>query len=181
MIETQQKVVIQAGIDCAWNYARDINKWANLMPGLQSCAIMDPDNSKWVLKVGVGGLVRTVTVLVHVDKWDGPERARFTYRLEGDPVEGGGAYTASRRSAGETEVTLTVRVAGSGAMAPMWEAMGGPLLPKFARSFAEQLKAEIEKTTGTGAPPTIETPSLWAIVWRGLQRFCRAPFGSALR
>jgi hypothetical protein len=66
-------------------------------------------------------------------------------------------------------------------MAPMWEAMGGPLLPKFAGAFAEQLKAEIEKTVGIGAPPTIATPSLWEIVWQGLQRFCRAPFGSALR
>jgi hypothetical protein len=67
--------------------------------------------------------------------------------LEGDPVQGSGSYTALQKSAGETEVALRVSVAGSGPMAPMWEAMSRPLLPQLAKSFAEKLKVEIE-----GAP-----------------------------
>ena len=51
---------------------------------------------RWTLKVGVGGLVRTVKVQVHVDQWDGPERVLFSYKLEGDPVQGGGSYTRGR-------------------------------------------------------------------------------------
>jgi hypothetical protein len=41
---------------------------------------------------------------------------------------------------------LIVRVEGSGPMAAMWEAISKPLLPQLAKSFAVQLKAEIEKT-----------------------------------
>jgi hypothetical protein len=52
--------------------------------------------------------------------------------------------TASRKAADETEVALRVRVEGSGPMAPMWEAMSRPLLPKLAKSFAGRLKGEIE-------------------------------------
>ena len=58
------------------------------MPGYQSCEMEDEDNSLWVLKVGVGGMVRTVKVKVHVVEWAGPGRVDFTYRLMGDPVEG---------------------------------------------------------------------------------------------
>lgn len=181
MIETQQTVVINTDIGRAWQYARNIDKWAALMPGLQSYTVNDADNSKWVLKVGVGGLVRTVHVDVHVDKWDGPERALFSYRLEGDPVEGGGSYAASRLGDTATEVTLTVRVAGSGPMAPMWEAMGRPLLPQFARSFAEQLKTEIEKAAGVDAPAKAVPSSGFAMVYRWLRKFLRAPFGMASR
>jgi carbon monoxide dehydrogenase subunit G len=143
MIETTQTVLVDADIHTAWAYARDIERWAEIMPGYQNCTIEGDDDSRWVLKVGVGGLVRTVRVKVHVDNWAGPGRVDFTYDVEGDPVQGGGTYLAASQG-GQTEIALNVQVRGSGPMAPMWEAMGGPLLPKFARSFAEELKRGIE-------------------------------------
>ncbi len=153
MIETQQSVVIDAPIDEVWVYAKDVEGWTSIMPGYQQCEIIDEDNSRWVLKVGVGGLVRTVKVSVHVDEWAGPQKVDFSFKLEGDPVSGGGSYRAAAKDAQATGITLHVRVNGGGPMAPMWEAMGGPLLPKFARSFAEQLKAMIEAELGIVAQP----------------------------
>jgi len=152
MIETEQTALVRAGIADVWDYVQDIARWASIMPGYRECEIIDPDNSRWILKVGVGGLVRTVKVRVQVDEWAGPETVRFTYKLEGDPVQGGGTYTATSKGPHETEIALKVRVEGSGPMAPMWEAMGKPLLPQFARSFAEQLKDEIEKVACAGSP-----------------------------
>jgi carbon monoxide dehydrogenase subunit G len=144
MIETEQTVTIDRPIGEVWDHVSDIHRWASLMPGLQDCDVADENDSRWTLKVGAGGLVRTVRVLVRVDRWAGPEEVDFSYRLEGDPVQGGGTYRASAKGAGETEVALAVRVEGSGPMAPMWEAMGRPLLPQFAKAFAGQLKAQIE-------------------------------------
>ena len=181
MIETDQTVLIDASIDRVWDYVQDIRKWANLMPGLRECTVIDANDSRWLLKVGVGGLVRTVTVLVHVDQWNGPERVNFSYRLEGDPVEGGGAYIASRKTAHETDVTLRVRVQGSGPVAPMWEAMCRPLLPQLARSFAEQLKAEIEKAAGAPSSQdavALDAPSAFAAIGKKLRSFWRAIFGT---
>lgn len=170
MIETQQSVVIQAPIGQVWTYAKDVERWAEIMPGYQQCEIADEDNSRWVLKVGVGGLVRTVKVQVTVDEWAGPESVTFSFKLEGDPVSGGGSYQAVAEGPSATGVTLAVRVIGGGPMAPMWEAMGRPMLPKFALAFAEQLKARIEASLGVAeAPPP--KPGLFArmLAWlRGL-------------
>ena len=151
MIETEQSISIDAAIENVWAYVQDIRRWANLFPGCRDCAVLDEHDSRWTIKVGVGGLVRTVNVLVHVDEWDGPERVDFSFTLEGDPVVGGGSYSASRKTACETEVTFRVRVAGSGPMAPMWEAMSKPLLPQLAKSFARKLKVEIEKAADAPA------------------------------
>ena len=148
MIEAEHSISIDAGIDSVWGYVSNIERWANLMPGLKECTVLGADDSRWVLKVGVGGLVRTVNVLVHVDQWEGPERVNFSYELAGDPVKGGGTYTAGRKGAHETEFTLKVRVEGGGPMAPMWEAMCKPLMPTLVKAFAGKLKAEIEKTAG---------------------------------
>jgi carbon monoxide dehydrogenase subunit G len=148
MIETEQSTSISAPLEKVWNYVQDIRRWADLFPGCQECIVADEHNSRWILKVGAGGLVRTVTVLVHVDEWAGPEQVSFSFKLQGDPVEGAGTYSAAREGPGETRVRLKVCVAGSGALAPMWEALSRPVLPKLARSFAEKLKAAIE----SGAP-----------------------------
>ena len=161
MIETEQSVAIAAPIDQVWVYAKDVQRWASIMPGYQQCEIIDEDNSRWVLKVGVGGLVRTVKVSVHVDRWAGPDAVDFSYKLEGDPVSGNGTYRAAANDAHETQITLGVQVIGGGPMAPMWEAMGGPMLPKFALGFAEQLKAKIEAELGIAAPAAKPRLSLW--------------------
>lgn len=146
MINTEQTIVIEAPIDDVWVFARDILNWAQLMPGLQDCDVLDEDNSRWTLKVGVGALVRTVRVAVHVDRWAGPSEVDFTFMLASDPVNGGGTYRARSLNQNSTELVLAVRVVGSGPMAPMWEAMGRPLLPKLARGFADEFKAEVERT-----------------------------------
>lgn len=177
MIETEQSISIDAAIDSVWGYVNDIQKWASFMPGCRACTVINTDDSRWTLKVGVGGLVRTVKVLVHVDEWEGPERVNFSYQLEGDPVLGGGSYVASRKAALETEVTFRVRVAGSGPLAPMWEAMCKPLLPQLAKSFAGQLKAEIEKAARPFASQdavVTDAPSVFAAAGKMLRNFWRS-------
>jgi carbon monoxide dehydrogenase subunit G len=185
MIETEQNIVINAPIEGVWDFAQDIRRWANLMPGMRECEVIDADNSRWILKVGVGGLVRTVTVDVHVDLWSGPDHVTFTYKLQGDPVQGGGTYDATRKGPNETEVALKVRVEGNGPMAPMWEAMGRPLLPQLAKGFAGQLKAEIERTVSAApaqsAPEVVESPSLLARIGHWLRNLWQAIFRPATR
>jgi len=60
-------------------------------------------------------------------------------------------------------------------MAPMWEAMGKPLLPQFAKAFANQLKDEIEKSLGVDV--TAETGQAGTGIWAWLKRLWRRLFG----
>lgn len=145
MIETEHSVLIDTSITNVWEFVQDIRKWAGLFPGCRECTVINEADSRWTLKVGAGGLVRTVNVFVHVDHWHGPERVDFSYSLQGDPVKGSGCYVATRKTAQQTEVSLKVRVEGSGPMAPMWEAVSRPLLPQLAKLFAGQLKAKVEE------------------------------------
>lgn len=150
MIETTRSIVIDTGLDRTWDYVQDITRWANLFPGCERCNVINEDDSHWVIKVGAGGLVRTVNVLVHVDRWDGPGRVDFSFRLQAEPVVGSGSYNAVASGEQATEVTFGVRVEGSGPMAPMWEAVSTPLLPQLAKTFGARLKAEME--AGAGVP-----------------------------
>jgi len=170
MIETTQTVLVRVGLADVWDHVKNIRNWAELMPGLKDCEIIDDNNSHWVLKVGVGAMIRTVKVDVHVDQWDGPERALFSYKLQGDPVTGSGSYLATPKRNKAITMTLSLRIQGTGPMAPMWEAMGGPLLPKFALAFAEQLAGGIERANGVSAKLATGRPSLLAKLCTFLSR-----------
>ena len=167
MIEAEHTVAIDTSIERVWDYVKDMQGWADIFPGCRECQIIDENDSLWVIKVGVGGLVKTVNVDVHVDKWDGPQRVDFSYKLKTEPVVGNGSYTAVSKGPNETEVNLKVYVEGSGQMAPMWEAMCRPLLPQLAKSFSNELKAEIEKIAGVEV--VAEKPSLFARFWQWLR------------
>lgn len=176
MIETTQSILVAQEIDNVWAYAKDVQRWAEIMPGYQQCEIIDDDNSLWILKIGVGAMVRTVKVDVAVARWAGPEEVDFTFALRGDPVTGSGSYRAVRTGP-HTDVALHVEVSGSGPMAPMWEAMGGPVLPKFAAGFAQQLKERIEAeygaTEGPAPPAPVRKKSLLARLWNWLRSLFR--------
>lgn len=157
MIETTQGTVIAAPINAVWDHVSDISRWAPLMPGMQDVEMIDADHSRWVLKVGVGGLVRTVKVEVTVDRWAGPGEVDFTYVLTSDPVKGSGTYRTAAQEGGSTGIELHVQVEGSGPMAPMWEAMGKPVLPQLAKAFAGALKTQIEAARAS-APQQVPQP-----------------------
>lgn len=56
--------------------------------------VIDVDWSCWMLKVGVGGMVCMVRVVVYVDEWNGFGFVCFLYWFEGDLVEGEGIFRA---------------------------------------------------------------------------------------
>ncbi len=168
MIEAEHAVTVGTDIDQVWEYVRDINRWALLFPGCREYEAIDDRRSRWVIKVGAGGLVKTVNVLVDVDRWDGPGSVEFSYRLETEPVTGSGSYLAVSQGGNATDIMLHLRVQGAGQAAPMWEALSRPLLPQMARSFANELKSEIEKASGLAAPAPAKA-SLVARIWRWLR------------
>lgn len=174
MIEAEHKIQIDANIDTVWDYVQDIRKWANLFPGCRECDVINEQDSHWTIKVGAGGLVKTVNVLVHVDQWNGPEKVNFTYSLKSEPVKGHGSYTASSVGPSETDIALKLHVEGSGQMAPMWEAMCKPLLPQLAKSFGSKLKAEIEGVAVT----TPQDTGILGSIAQWLRSLWRALFGS---
>ena len=177
MIDAEHTVTIDAGIDAVWNYVQDISQWALLFPGCKACEVIDDHHSKWLIKVGAGGLIKSVNVLVQIEQWGGPEQVDFTYQLESEPVVGSGRYRAKPLSENTTEISLYVKVEGSGQMAPMWEAMSKPLLPQMAKSFAGKLKAEIEPPTQDLVSGT-KKPSLLAKFVRCLQQWWQTLFFS---
>ena len=65
-------------------------------------------------------------------------------------------------------------------MAPMWEAVGTPMLPEFVKGFAAKLKAEIELVSGVGSVGAADTPMAMPMV-KGMIQSLFAAFKSKIK
>ena len=157
MIANEHSFLVQTSIKDVWDYVENIPGWASIFPGHQNCELINEDDSVWTIKVSAAGVTRTDKVKVHVEKWDKPQQVDFVFDVDDLPVEGNGTYVAIAKSSNETEVTLRICIIGSGPMAPMWEAVGTPMLPEFVKAFATKLKAEIELAAGVGTASAADT------------------------
>ena len=153
LIKAEHTLHVDAAIDAVWVYVSDIHRWSALFPGCTDCAVLDDQHSNWTVKVGAGGLIKTVRVMVEVVEWVAPSTVGFTFRLNDEPVTGHGAFNATACDGAATEIRLSLVVEGSGQMAPMWEAMCRPLLPSMASTFAGRLQAAIEGEQTTAPMP----------------------------
>lgn len=174
MIEANHALTVDRGIGPVWEYVQDIRQWATLFPGCNACEVIDEHHSKWVVKVGAGGLVKTINVLVTVTEWRGPEAVDFTYQLESEPVIGSGSYRATTLGTDSTEIRFHIVVEGSGPMAPMWEAVSKPLLPQMAKAFSTKLKTAIEAQSALAPAPRpswlhnlyLRLRNVWHSLWQ---------------
>ena len=146
MLKNEYSFVVEQPLTDVWAFVEDIPRWASLFPGHQQCQLINKNDSLWTIKVSAAGVTRTDTVQVNVQNQNGPTQVDFTFEVNDLPVKGNGIYVAKDLNATQTEVTLSVNIIGSGPMAPMWEAVGTPLLPEFVKTFSNRLKAEMESS-----------------------------------
>jgi carbon monoxide dehydrogenase subunit G len=144
MLETQETFSVNAPRSAVWAYASDMRNWANKMPGFQSFEVLNDTDSRWTLRIAVGPFKRTVILRVHITDWAEPERIGFWMKSENDPVQGAGAFLAQEVGDRQTRVAMRLTLDSSGPMAGMMETMIRPVLPRMAKSFAEEMTREIE-------------------------------------
>jgi carbon monoxide dehydrogenase subunit G len=159
VIETSHRFVVDAEIDHVWAYVSQIDNWASSMPGYQAFEAVDELHSKWVLKVALGALTRTVPLEVTITDRRKPDHISFTLRGESDPVDGQGTFTASATGARQTSVVVTLAISGNGPMAATMEAMSRPVVPHMTRVLSEALKTAIESSAVAPISPRSSQPA----------------------
>ena len=154
MLEQRDSMLVSAPLDRVWRYLSNMGNWASNMPGYRSFETISERESLWILKIGFGALVRTVKVRVQIELWREPDHVAFRYTLDKDPVDGEGFYLARAETDGATAVELALTVNGQGKMAPAWEALGRPILPRLLQGFTRTLKGNIEELPATADEPS---------------------------
>lgn len=79
-----------------WDFVREMDHWAHLLPGYRSHEKQGERESLWTVQGDVGVLARTVQFRVCITEWSGPERVRFELVGVNEPLQGEGSFRIER-------------------------------------------------------------------------------------
>ena len=145
MPEGFHTLVVRASPRAVWEFVREMENWARLLPGFQGLVKIDDRESLWTVRGDLGVVSRVVEFRVHITESIEPSKVCFRLQGTNENVTGGGTFRAA--SASDSSATLEFQLAleAGGTMGAMVNALMVPVLPRLVAGFAETIGREIEK------------------------------------
>ena len=127
-----------------------------LMPGFRGMTEKSATESEWKVQGDVGILSRLVTIDVEVTDLVDHDHVDFTIVCRQEPLRGAGWLRAAEEGGMATRLTFFLSAQAGGMLGPAVNALLGEVLPRVAREFAEAIKGEIERSSLTPGPTSVE-------------------------
>lgn len=150
MPEAVKCIEVTQDIDSLWVFVSDLRNWAPCMPGYQSMELVNEKESLWRLKGDVGIFKRVVPFIVRIHEMAAPSRIHFTLSGKGEPVEGGGTYTAEALEPGRTRITLALSMEGRGMAKPVIDSLLGMTLQRDADRLVANILGALKVESPAG-------------------------------
>lgn len=153
MPDVRHSVVVEAPLPTTWAFVRDMQNWAELVPGFEDMTTSSDTDSEWKVRGDVGILTKLVTLVVHVDEWVEQSHVNFSMVCREEPLTAKGSLTAAALDEGRTSLDFALEATAGGMLGPVVNALLKTVMPRMASDFAGSIKREIEAgTAGAGAP-----------------------------
>jgi len=132
---------VRAPIDRVWSFLSDMRKVGSCIPGVQDVEILDDRHAKWGLKMKIGPLSQTLTVMTETLETIPPSRARFKGVADQADMLG----TIELAPKGETtQVTYTMHVTAKGPLSRILDNFMKSKLSQQSEEFAANVRRALE-------------------------------------
>ncbi|SEA60360.1 CoxG family protein [Paenibacillus sp. 276b] len=137
------QIQLEISIHTIWDFVRDMNKWAPLVPGYIEHEILNQHQSTWSFKGDLGFVKKTVKLQIDITQWQEPTRVSFDLTGLSDNFSGNGYFEADAINKHLTMMTGYLDITAKGAMGPMINSILKNFVPKTAFELSEAIAAEI--------------------------------------
>ncbi|SLK20823.1 MULTISPECIES: CoxG family protein [unclassified Paenibacillus] len=137
------QIQLEIPIHTIWDFVRDMNKWAPLVPGYIEHEILNEHQSTWSFKGDLGFVKKTVKLQIDITQWQEPTRVSFDLTGLSDNFSGNGYFEADAINKHLTMMTGYLDITAKGAMGPMINSILKNFVPKTAFELSEAIAAEI--------------------------------------
>ena len=139
MPEAKECERVNRNINALWDFIKEMNNWAQCMPGFVSFEEQDENTSIWHLKGDGKLLKRKICFTVKVIEKIKPERIVFTIESKNEGITGEGSYLAKSAGNGATDVEFFLKLTGRGMKKQMVNSYLKKSLPKDCKTLKEGL------------------------------------------
>ena len=139
----KHQVEIHVPIDHIWNFIKDIDNWAPLVPGYITHSRINERQSTWDFQNENGLIKKNISLLIDIQEWTEPTLVSF--QLSSEKYNGRGYFQAERLTPNKTNVTGYLEIEAEGTMSSMKNKILNSVLPKKTEELALAILEILEK------------------------------------
>jgi carbon monoxide dehydrogenase subunit G len=145
MPEGKHDIIIEVPIEQVWDFVKDMDNWAPLLPGYISHEKLNEKQSNWTFKETVGVLKKKISLQVTIKEWIEPTRVTFELKGINENLTGNGYFNAESLGQNRTKMTGYLQMTAEGALAPVMNAVMKNSLPKSGQELTEAIAEKLEQ------------------------------------
>ncbi|MGG3469893.1 SRPBCC family protein [Neobacillus pocheonensis] len=111
-----QQLEIDIPIDVIWDFIRDANNWAPLVPGYILHEKINDRLISWEFKSDLGIVKKKVTLIIDIKEWSEPRKVSFELKRKNEKYLGEGYFEAKALNKNKTRLTGFLDINATGPM-----------------------------------------------------------------
>ncbi|WP_044336915.1 SRPBCC family protein [Rossellomorea aquimaris] len=145
MLRGIHQVNVYASQSHVWEYIRDMNAWAPLVPGYKEHTILSDVQSTWKFTVQYGVVSKKVHVKVLVTEWKESSLVKFRLRGINQKFTGEGFFLAEKVNSSNTAMTGCLTIESTSSLAKILESTFAKMVHELTRELTEAVRETIER------------------------------------
>ncbi|MBY7144321.1 SRPBCC family protein [Virgibacillus sp. NKC19-3] len=134
---------LNAPIERIWEFVRDMNKWAPLVPGYIEHKILNDKQSTWKFRADLGVVHRKVSLKIDITKWQKPTIVTFDLTGLNEKFSGNGYFEAESLNATKTKMTGNLDITAKGIKGTVINPALTSYVPKITEELTEAVAGKI--------------------------------------
>jgi carbon monoxide dehydrogenase subunit G len=142
------QVEVHLPIKNVWDFVKDMDNWAPLVPGYIGHQKFNERRSTWEFKSDIGIMKKKVSLMIDITEWNEPNLVTFNIKGINEKFTGHGYFKAEEVRARVTKMTGYLEIVAEGAMGSIVNNILKTSIPKTAEEMALAISGRLEELNG---------------------------------
>lgn len=139
------QVEVDLPINTVWNFVKNMDNWAPLIPGYIQHKRYTNRQSSWEFYSNIGFIKKKISLMVTIKEWMEPTKVTFNLKGINEKLSGGGYFLAEAIDRNKTRITCFLEITASGAMGPLVNRVLKSYLPRVTQEMAIAIATKLEE------------------------------------
>ncbi len=139
------QVEVELPINKIWDFVKDMDNWAPLIPGYIQHRKITNRQSTWEFYSNIGFIKKKINLMATIEEWIEPTRVTFNLKGLNEELSGGGYFLAAVIAKNKTRITGFLEINAGGALGPLVNEVLKSYLPKVTEEMTIGISTKLEE------------------------------------
>lgn len=136
-------VEISLNNEVVWDFFKDYNNWAPLVPGYIGHEVQSDSQFTWIFLADLGFTKKTIKLQVNMSELASPTDVKFQLKGLSDNFNGSGYFKLEATDGESTEIKGSLDLSAGGMMGMMINSVLESFVPKMTKELMESISVKL--------------------------------------